>query len=204
MNRRRNTVAALLALLALAGCGIQGTDVVEAGGAATVAVQPIPEDRIVLYFLGPDGRSMPVARRFADGGPVPSDAPESGATRLPYDGFGPDYEITPEGLRRAHSTTDKILAMLLAGPRADEAAAGITTGLPQAGGKGPIVEPDATAGATPRRLLRLRAPFPVMELTEGAARQLVCTTAYAEHPAGLVDVSVIGPDGTLPTARCDE
>lgn len=57
---------------------------------------------------------------------------------------------------------------------------------------------------SPRRLLRLRAPFPVMELTEGAARQLVCTTAYAEHPAGLVDVSVSGPDGTLPTARCDE
>ncbi|MER5963268.1 hypothetical protein [Streptomyces sp. NPDC002057] len=200
MNRR--AAVALLALLALAGCGIQETDVVEAGGAATVIVQPIPEDRIVLYFLGPDGRSMPVARdpRSPEGVPTSSDG--SGADGVPFDGFGPDYEVSADDLRRSGAGTDKVLAMLLAGPRADEAAVGITTALPRAGA--PRIVP--TDGATPvaRRLLRLRAPFPVTSLSEAAVRQLVCTTAYASDPAGLVDVSVSGTDGTLPTARCDD
>ncbi|WP_435970305.1 hypothetical protein [Streptomyces sp. Qhu_M48] len=203
MNRRA-AVAALLALPALAGCGIQETDVVEAGGAATVIVQPIPEDRIVLYFLGPDGRSMPVARdpQSPVGVPTSSDGSEDG--RSPFDGFGPDYEMSADDLRRSGTGTDKVLAMLLAGPRADEAAFGITTALPGPGAGAPHVVP--ADGTTPvaRRLLRLRAPFPVTSLSEAAVRQLVCTTAYSSDPAGLVDVSVSGPDGMLPTARCDD
>ncbi|MEU7295777.1 hypothetical protein AB0A76_21600 [Streptomyces exfoliatus] len=209
MNRRTAAAALSAALLgAVAGCGIQETDVVEAGGAATVLVAPIPENRIVLYFLGPDGRSMPVAR---DVGPTyaRSTAPADGTgdTRAPYEGFGPGYEISDEDLRGSDAA-DKILAALLAGPGENETAAGLTTALPTSKirGAGPVPRvteiPAKTDSARP--LFRLRAPFPVKELPEAAVRQLVCTTAYAKHPAGRVDVSVGGPDGLLPTARCDD
>ncbi|MFB7539419.1 hypothetical protein ACFC0N_05950 [Streptomyces zaomyceticus] len=208
VNRRRAAAfAALLALTALPGCGIQKTDVVEAGGAATVIVGPIPEERIVLYFLGPDGRSMPVARdpRNPDPFPAsPSASGGSGAEHVPLDEFGPDYKIDPDQLFGSRPGTDKILAMLLAGPRRDETAAGITTALPPISAGAPHVAPDPNTAGAARRQFRLRAPFPVKELTEAAVRQLVCTTAYAEQSAGLVDVSVIGPDGNLPALRCDE
>lgn len=208
MNRRTAPAAVSAALLvALAGCGIQETDVVEAGGAATVVVAPIPESRIVLYFLGPDGRSMPVVRDVGPSYPDPSSPTDgSGDDRTPYDGFGPGYEISVDDLRGSDAT-DKILAALLAGPRENETAAGITTALPSSRIRGAepvprVTEIPAKTDAA-RPLFRLRAPFPVNELPEAAVRQLVCTTAYAKHPAGRVDVSVGGPDGLLPTARCD-
>ncbi|MER6097366.1 hypothetical protein ABT154_16205 [Streptomyces sp. NPDC001728] len=199
----RPAAAALLALLTLTAtaCGIQESDVVEAGGAATVAVAPIPEYRTVLYFLGPDGRSMPVAREFTR--PVPVATSTSGGTAA-HEGVGPDDKFPPGGPRSGEVATDKILAMLLAGPGPAEAAAGITTALPDAATAGGLhVTPDPAGPVSGRRLLRLRAPFPVRELSESAVRQLVCTTAYAEHPAGLVDVSITGPDGALPVTRCD-
>ncbi|MGA5194653.1 hypothetical protein [Streptomyces exfoliatus] len=206
MNRR-TAVAAMFGFMALAGCGIQETDVVEAGGAATVLVAPIPENRIVLYFLGPDGRSMPVARDVGPTYPEPTaPADGTGDTRAPYEGFGPGYEITLDDLRSSDAA-DKILAALLAGPRENEAAAGITTALPESEMRGPGLVPRIEIAArtdSARLLLRLRAPFPVKELPEAAVRQLVCTAAYAKHPAGRVDVSVGGPDGLLPTARCDD
>ncbi|WP_329278409.1 hypothetical protein [Streptomyces sp. NBC_00691] len=206
--RRRTAAAALLALLApvaLAGCGIRKSDVVEAGGAATVHVQPIPVDRIVLYFVGPDGRSMPVARDL--GRSYPGTSSEGSGEGTPSEVFGPDYEMSREDLSRGGIVTDKILAMLLAGPRPNEAAAGITTALPGSLRKTPTMlqasEGNASSGTPARRLIWIRTPFPVKRLSETGVRQLVCTTAYAEHPAGLVDVSLSGPDGTLPTARCD-
>ncbi|WP_318211018.1 MULTISPECIES: hypothetical protein [unclassified Streptomyces] len=214
-GRRRTAAVALLALLtppALAGCGIQKSDVVEAGGAATLHVQPVPEDRLVLYFVGPDGRSMPVTRDLDHPGPEVTSPPEDSGEHTPTDPFGPDYEISRDDLRRGGIVTDKILAMLLAGPGANEAAAGITTALPgpKAGSptmlqatEGPLPANPST-GTPARRLIWVRAPFPVKKLPEAGVRQLVCTTAYAEHPAGLVEVSLSGPDGILPTARCDE
>lgn len=209
VNRRRAAVfAALLALTALPGCGIQKTDVVEAGGAATVIVGPIPEERIVLYFLGPDGKSMPVARDPRNPDPIPGSPSSSGggegAERVPVDEFGPGYEIDTDQLFGSRPGTDKILAMLLAGPRETETAAGITTALPPISAGAPHVSSDPNTAGAARRQFRLRAPFPVKELTEAAVRQLVCTTAYAEQSAGLVDVSVSGPDGNLPALRCDE
>ncbi|MFE6714676.1 hypothetical protein [Streptomyces sp. NPDC057695] len=194
--RRRRMAAALLALLlpaAVAGCGIQKSDVVEAGGAATVKAQPPPGDRVVLYFVDADGRSMPVARGL--GVPGPGDG-------SPTDFFGPDYEISRDAM-----ATDKILAMLVAGPRPYEVAAGITTDLPAADAGSPTVLQDSTGdpatGTRTRRLVWVRTPFPVKKLSEAGVHQLVCTTAYAEDDAGLVDVSLSGPDGILPTARCD-
>ncbi|MFF3836606.1 hypothetical protein [Streptomyces sp. NPDC001930] len=209
-KRRRAAAVVLLALLmpaALAGCGIQKSDVVEAGGAATLHVAPILDDRIVLYFVGPDGRSMPVARDL--GRPYTGTNPPSGSSgeHVPTDVFGPGYEISPDDLRRGGIVTDKILAMLLAGPRPNETAVGITTALPRAEAETPTMLQASTespsAGTPARRVIWVRTPFPVKKLSAAGVRQLVCTTAYAEHPAGLVEVSLSGPDGILPTARCD-
>ncbi|WP_411073569.1 hypothetical protein [Streptomyces sp. cmx-4-7] len=201
MRRRATTAAAVL--LALTGCGIQETDVVEAGGAATVIVQPVPEERMTLYFVGPEGRMMPMVRDLGHPEPAtthsatahPADDP------VPYDEFGPEYEISAEALRRERLTVDKALAALLSGPRTEEAAVGATTALPGGGTRAPRVETDP--GGPPDPALRLRAPFPVKGLPETAVRQLVCTAAYAEHPAGRAEVTVLGPDGTLPATRCE-
>ncbi|MFF5917350.1 hypothetical protein ACFY8C_03245 [Streptomyces flavochromogenes] len=210
-RRRRAAAVALLALLtppALAGCGIQKSDVVEAGGAATLHVAaPLLDERIVLYFVGPDGRSMPVTRDI--GRPIPETTSPTGGSgeRVPTDVFGPGYEISRDDLSRGGIVTDKILAMLLAGPGENERAAGITTALPKAEGDGATMLQDskgnASTGNPARRLIWVRTPFPVKRLSEAGVRQLVCTTAYAEDPAGLVEVSLSGPDGILPTARCD-
>ncbi|MEU3687547.1 hypothetical protein [Streptomyces narbonensis] len=198
---RRAAAAALAGLLPLvAACGIQGSDVVEAGGAPTVLVAPNPESRMLLYFVGPDGRSMPVARDVGFGGP---DNP-----------FGPDYSTGTGAddrtgaadkalLGEARVTADKTLSALLAGPKEDEAAAGLTTALPHGAGA-PHVTEEKNGGSQGRRLLRVRAPFKVTVLTEAAVRQLVCTTAYAQDRLGLVEVAVTGPDGALPTATCDD
>ncbi|MER8234577.1 hypothetical protein [Streptomyces sp. NPDC094049] len=200
---RRGAVAAvLLALLSLAGCGIRESDVVESGGAATALVDPGPGGRAVLYFLGPDGKSMPVAREIGGPGGIP-DFPAGDGTGTTGRGSGEVDLSTPSSPFRIR--IDKLLAVLLAGPLPAEAEQGITTALPD-GVTGPLhvfqVPADATT-ASARRLLRIEAPFPVMELPEAAVRQLVCTTAYAEHPAGLVDIVLNGPDGALPVAACD-
>ncbi|MFE3074083.1 hypothetical protein [Streptomyces sp. NPDC059247] len=197
---RRGAVAAtLLAVLSLAGCGIRESDVVEAGGAATALVVPGPGSRAVLYFLGPDGKSMPVAREIGGADGVP---PFEASGRMGTTGPGGgevDLSMGPSSLRIG---IDKLLAVLLAGPLPTEAEQGITTALPD-GVSGRLRVLRDPAAPSARGLLRVDAPFPVMELPEAAVRQLVCTTAYAEHPAGLVDIVLSGPDGTLPVAACD-
>ncbi|MFJ5829611.1 hypothetical protein [Streptomyces sp. NPDC093089] len=192
---RRTAAAALLAplaLLALAGCGIQRSDVVEAGGAATVAVYPPPgTTRVVLYFLGPDGRPLPAVRDLGQfsGGWTPRDDTS---------GSGMGVETG----RGEAVATDKVLAMLLAGPNAPETSAGMTSGLPRHG-LNPHAVVDEAAGLTDGRgLVRLSTPFPVGDLTDGAVQQLVCTAAFSEDPGGMVEVALSGPDGSLPATRC--
>ncbi|CAM5248313.1 hypothetical protein STANM309S_05303 [Streptomyces tanashiensis] len=202
--RRRTVAAALLGMVSLAACGIQKSDVVEAGGAATVAVYPAPEFRMVLYFLGPDGRPAPVVRDI--GQPVPD-------TTSPWDETGTDPKHREsQGLgsgqvnqeRGTRVVTDKVLAALVAGPAGADKAAGLTTGLP-GWKKPPVAEAVEEAGPTPqgRRIVRLRSPYPVMELSDAAVQQLVCTTAYAEDGGGMVEVTLTSVDGTLPATRCE-
>ncbi|MFF8408331.1 hypothetical protein [Streptomyces omiyaensis] len=196
--RRRAAGAALLAALVLTGCGIQGSEVVEAGIAPTVAVRPAPDNRMLLYFLGPDGELMPVSRDVGfpfvpvpeqtlpgDGGEVRQDRWQPGGS-----GTGPDTDP-----RVSHLAATKVLAALLAGPGAADRQAGLTTDLPASGE--PIrVESEAADG------LRLLTPFLTHELSERAVTQLVCTAAYAVDPAGAPAVTVQGPDGALPPATC--
>ncbi|MEU3604714.1 hypothetical protein AB0E83_04550 [Streptomyces sp. NPDC035033] len=200
MRRRSRRCAPLAAaaLALLAGCGIQGSDVVEAGEAPSVDVQPFPEGRMLLWFLGPDGALMPVAR---DGGgsfvpdPVPTHPVEAGEhadsehldARAPVDLTHP---IVP-GL-----ATVKVLAALLAGPGGAETQAGLTTELPRS--REPVrVESEDGGG------IRLQTPFLVQELSERAVAQLVCTAAYAVDRGGAREVTVTGPDGPLPATTCE-
>jgi hypothetical protein len=200
---RRGTAAvvALLGTVLLAACGIQKSDVVEAGGAATVAVVPAPEFRMVLYFLGPGGRPTPVVRDVAP--PFPDSTFAAGDSEWAQDlksrGLGSG---TGHGTPGARITTDKVLAALIAGPAVADTAAGLTTDLPA-----PPEAPHAEVlkGLTPegRHSVRLRLPFPVGDLSDAAVQQLVCTTAYAQDGGGRVDVSLMGTDGPLPATRCD-
>ncbi|MFE5713321.1 hypothetical protein ACFQ7J_21220 [Streptomyces sp. NPDC056501] len=205
VTRRRAAAAALAGLLSLTACGIQGTDVVEAGGAPTVLVAPNPESRMVLYFVGPDGRSVPVARDVAFAVPETTFAPDQpGDGRVPYDGFGSGYDIDDKALSRWRAENDKVLAALIAGPNKAEAAAGLTTALPHGAGVPHIQEEKVGGGPQGSRLLRLRTPFKVTDLPPEAVRQLVCTTVYAKDPEGGAEVAVTGPDGSLTPTTCPD
>ncbi|WP_188267175.1 MULTISPECIES: hypothetical protein [unclassified Streptomyces] len=192
----RRAAGVLFTLAALGGCGIQESDVVEAGGAATVFVRPGPEERAVLYFLGPDGRSMPVARDIhAPGAPAGAYADTDG------------FPASDPGRSPIRADTDKLLAALLSGPLPSEAARGITTDLPDTSTGFPHVQRDpkgAEDTESGRRRINIVVKLHVRKLSEAAVRQLVCTVAYAEHPAGLVDVTLLGIDGPRSIRSCEE
>ncbi|WP_455354007.1 hypothetical protein [Streptomyces sp. SYSU K217416] len=103
--RRRPAAAssAFLAGLLLTGCGIQDTDVIEAGGPATIQVFPHSPSGMVLFFRSPSGELMPVIR-FLEG---EAESPESPG-----------------------ASTPKTVAALFGGPVGNERKAGLTAGLP--------------------------------------------------------------------------
>ncbi|MGW7362728.1 GerMN domain-containing protein [Streptomyces sp. NPDC054841] len=105
MRRLPTAVAALAAsaALLLTGCGIQETDVIEAGGPATIEVFPGNERRMLLFFRSPEGELLPVSRE--------------------PDGLFEDARSDPKSMART-------LAALFRGPTENERAAGLTTGLP--------------------------------------------------------------------------
>ncbi|MEV3874298.1 hypothetical protein [Streptomyces sp. NPDC049906] len=159
-------------LLALVGCGVQATDVIEAGGPATVYVAPGQDNWLLLFFRGPNGELVPVARSTTDWGVGPT---------------GPQAER-----KRA---TGAILD-LLRGPTEEERAAGLRTALPRPGsgavnaapGRGDVTE--------------VYLSLPLETLDDTAVEQLICTVAYAEHPTGVGRVALRGPDVTLAAAPC--
>ncbi|WP_282697409.1 hypothetical protein [Streptomyces sp. CC208A] len=197
MNRRRALLPLLVAgLLALAGCGIRGSDVVEAGEAPTVVVPPIPERRMLLYFAGPDGQLMPVAREVGFRSvpfPTPTHPETARGRATEADGSGIGFEA--DHPYTSDLAVVKVLAALLAGPGGAERQAGLTTELP-ASGELIRVEDDGSGG------IRLLSPFPVRELSGTAVAQLVCTTAYAVDRSGTPQVTLTGPDGALPQTTC--
>ncbi|GHA68076.1 hypothetical protein ACIQRS_10140 [Streptomyces termitum] len=205
MTRRAARLALCAAgLLALAGCGIRGSDVVEAGGAPTVVVAPFPESRLLLYFLGPDGRLMPVSRDVGRiGVPVPTRSGPGGdpdaatGETVPFDGFGQGYEIDAGHPYAAGIAPAKALAALFAGPRPPERAAGLTTALPPDGLRAAQVRTDGPDG------LLIRVGFPVRSLPPGAVGQLVCTMAFSADRSGTARVTVTGTDGSLPASSCE-
>lgn len=184
----RRVAAALLALavLPLAGCGIQKSDVVEAGGAAPVTVIPTGSPRMLLFFVSRDGRLLPVAR---DLGFTEFREDENGAvtTHEP----GPGYRVA----------TDKVLAALLEGPDDTERAAGLTSRISFHGAGDPHTM--RRPGPDGRPELRIRLTVRVKDLDPVAVRQLVCTASYAEDLGRAAEVVVAGTDGALPGVRCE-
>ncbi|MFI2780233.1 hypothetical protein [Streptomyces sp. ALB3] len=173
------TVAVCAAWLPLTACGIQETDVVGAGSAATVDVLPARQVRMLLFFLSPDGVLMPVPRSVGESG-------------FAGEQQGPDS--SEEGGRPA---TEKAVAALLAGPNEAEKRAGLVneTSLPA------LNAPARTRTTANGVEVTLAAPLD--GLTRPAEGQLVCTVAFAENVDGTPMVTLRGTDGTRAPARCD-
>ncbi|MDT9692199.1 hypothetical protein Q5762_28485 [Streptomyces sp. P9(2023)] len=197
----RRLPAALVLLLALGACGIRGTDVVEAGDAAAVPVFPPTALRMTLFFVGGDGRLLPVVR---DGDGVPENGPVPTPTH-------PDGTPVTGAESRLDASEDdpgkplKVLAALMAGPTDAERAAGLRTRLPgpESRANELFVSPDAVKlGEDGLPVFRVRSTGPVTDLDPLAVQQIVCTTAFSQHPAGLVSVILAGPDGSLPAQSC--
>ncbi|MFD5768783.1 hypothetical protein ACFWIN_23590 [Streptomyces sp. NPDC127049] len=192
--------AALLAaaLPLLAGCGIQGSDVVEAGEAPVVVVQPVPESRMLLYYLGPDGELMPVAREVGTTFvPLPERTlPGGEREEMPDHVDGSGFETAVGQADVPDVATVKVLAALLAGPGGADREAGLTTDLPETQELIRVVS-EGTGE------VRLRTPFLTHELSERALAQLVCTAAHAVDRSGTAAITVEGPDGALPATTCE-
>ncbi|MGW0463853.1 hypothetical protein ACWDX6_01060 [Streptomyces sp. NPDC003027] len=200
MSRLRGALAPAALLLATTGCGIQQTDVVEAGPGATVTVIPPGEERLLLFLVDRDGRVRPVARSMSaplvhwDTGPSSGSGTETPGTSA--ETAGPDAVA---GLERARTKAAKALVVLSIGPTGAERDAGLDSRLPDEG-QAPvtIVEQSTQGGRT-----SIRTSMPVRELEGTAVQQVVCTVAYAEDPTAPPEVVLSGPDGELPPARCE-
>lgn len=193
MRRTARRLAALAALIPLAGCGmgIQPTDVIEAGGPATIDVLPAREARLLLFFLTPDGTLVPVPRFLDDGS-----------------AWGGQYDLGPEaargtsgpdsatGAERVPPAAAKTVAALLDGPNAREREAGLHNAptLPERAG----VEITIFGG-----VIDAAVDVPLAGVDDLGLRQLVCTVAYAEDEWGRPPVRLSGTDGPRPQASCD-
>ena len=180
-TRRRASAVAVAAVVVplLGGCGIQGTDVIEAGGPATSEAFFNRNTDVLLFFRFPDGAVTPVIRQSEPSAMSGNeDAKKSGAAAR---------------LRR----TEKAVLALLGGPRAEDRAAGLTTALPTA-------RPGATVEIKPApgNGVTVRLPLPLKELNSTALRQLTCTIAYGQTSTGQTVVELTGQDGTSTTHTC--
>ncbi|NNN35303.1 hypothetical protein HLK59_34045 [Streptomyces sp. S3(2020)] len=185
MRRRVPAVAFAFAAclpLLLGGCGIQETDVIEAGGPASVQAFFDGESEMLLFFRSPDGGLTPVIR-------------DAGATIVNSDGT-----ITTTAGDQAAAppvTTQKAVTALLAGLQDEDRAAGLSTALPAAHPKGTIKVERTSPGR-----VTTRVPLALAGLNDTALRQLTCTIAYSQDTDGQVVVDIEGRDGTASSGTC--
>lgn len=182
---RRRTAAVALAVAAtaplLGGCGIQETDVIEAGGPASFQAFLNRDFDMLLFFRAPDGGLSPVIRTTEPSNAYVEPDPED---RNPGDTAGP-------------VPTEKVVQALLGGPGKDDRAAGLSTSLPAAR-PGKTVEVGRSAGDE----VRIRLPMPLRGLDSTALRQLTCTIAYSQDADGKVTVQLTGQDGATRSGTC--
>lgn len=188
-RRRAATVAVAIAVVAavplLGGCGIQETDVIEAGGPASFQAFLDRDYDMLLFFRSPDGGVIPVIRSTAYTAGLGEGYVKAGST-APNLG---DLAV-PE-------RTEKVVAALLVGPREKDRAAGLTTSLP-------AIRPDATvevesSSAGP---VTARLPLALKGLNSTALLQLTCTIAYSQDADGQVVVELTGQDGASRSGTC--
>ncbi|MEU9955849.1 hypothetical protein [Streptomyces sp. NPDC050982] len=191
-RRRRRVLASAVAAAVplLGGCGIQETDVIAAGGPASVQAFFDRELEMLLFFRAPDGGLSPVIRSTG-----------------PSAGFGGQYDESGSGGQNSGDrnsgatagpvSTEKVVLALLAGPRKVDRAAGLGTDLPKARPGGTVKVGPASAGRVTTRL-----PLALNGLSSTALRQLTCTIAYSQDADGQVVVELTGQDGASRSGTC--
>ncbi|MFC8664751.1 hypothetical protein [Streptomyces sp. NPDC057199] len=176
-------VAAAVPLLG--GCGIQETDVIAAGGPASVQAFFDRDFEMLLFFRAPDGGLSPVIRSTASSA-----------------GFGGQYSESGSGDQNSGAavglvTTEKVVLALLAGPQKVDRAAGLGTDLPRTRPGGTVKVGPASAGRVTTHL-----PLALNGLSSTALRQLTCTIAYSQDADGQVVVELTGQDGASRSGTC--
>ncbi|MFJ8085743.1 hypothetical protein ACIQ6Y_34850 [Streptomyces sp. NPDC096205] len=182
--RGAGAVAVVAGALLLGGCGIQETEVIGAGSPATVEAFG-GRDRL-LFFRSPDGGLNPVMLVNESAIMIGPDYDESGTKGDVYSS-GEDRPVP----------TDKLIMALLAGPREEDRAAGLTTSLPRPRRGGMAQVEVATGGQ-----VTARVPIALGALDRTALRQLVCTIAYSQDSTGRSTVRLIGFDGVAQQDTC--
>ncbi|MEU1281906.1 hypothetical protein [Streptomyces sp. NPDC005805] len=187
--RGRPAAWLLAALLPLTACGIQETDVIEAGSPPVLDILPGPGVSMLLFFVSTDGQLMPVPRMVDNAW---------GAGNNEDGFFGSEYEEPPtQGAVPGPPSPVKAVAELLAGPRENERRAGLRNdpALPA-----PAAAPKEVTAAGDTVTAVFAAPLG--DLGPVARRQLVCTISHAQRADGTLRVVLRGTDGPLPGARC--
>ena len=184
-RRYAAAVAVAAAVPLLGGCGIQETDVIEAGGPASFQAFVNRDVDMLLFFRSPDGGLSPVIR-----------------TTEPSAEFGGEYTELGSGGRKSNDTagpvpTEKVVLALLGGPRSEDRAAGLTTSLPTARPGGTVKVEHSSGGRVTTRL-----PLALAGLDSTALRQLTCTIAYSQAADGQVVVELTGQDGASRSGTC--
>ncbi|MFE9627731.1 hypothetical protein [Streptomyces sp. NPDC006527] len=178
--RRTGAVAVASGMLLLGGCGIQETDVIEAGGPASVQA-PVDRDyEMLLFFHSREGGITPVIRSTAS---MIEYGPEGGMV---------DGQAVPV-------PTEKVILALLSGPAEQDREAGLTTSLPPAPPAGAL-QVEVSPGS---EKVTTDLPIAVDGLNRTALRQLVCTIAYSHDADGRITVRLIGTDGMSTSGTCD-
>ncbi|MGW7412498.1 hypothetical protein [Streptomyces sp. NPDC054863] len=184
--RRRVLAAWPVTALLLAGCGIQETDVIEAGGPGRVQNFVDPDGDALLFFRLPHGELTPVPRRFR---------PE---------GIFSDEYGQPRRTETRRMSTEEAISALLSGPGKAEKAAGLSTALPRVTAGGVRVRLSgggSTQGSGAGEVL-VSLPLAVDRLDATAVRQLICTAAYSKDREGRATVRVTGRDGGSASGTC--
>ncbi|MFF7161294.1 hypothetical protein ACFZBP_07870 [Streptomyces sp. NPDC008086] len=180
---RAVTVVALAVAAAvplLGGCGIQETDVIEAGGPASFQAFFNRDVDMLLFFRSPDGGLSTVIRTTQ-----PQGAEFGSGDQNPDDPAGP-------------VPTEKVVLALLTGPQRDDRAAGLTTALPTPR-RGDTVKVEASADGR----VTTHLPLAIKPLDSTALRQLTCTIAYSQDVDGQVVVELRGQDGISRSGTCE-
>ncbi|KUL20683.1 hypothetical protein [Streptomyces regalis] len=189
-TRRRTAVAVAVTAVAvplLGGCGIQETDVIEAGGPASFQAFLNRDYDMLLFFRSPDGGLSPVIRTTGPSSTV----------------FGDGYVDAGSADQNAGDTagpvpTETVVTALLHGPREEDRAAGLGTSLPAARPGGTVEVEHSSDGRVTTRL-----PLALEGLDGTALRQLTCTIAYSQDADGQVVVELTGQDGASRSGTCE-
>ncbi|MFJ5552027.1 hypothetical protein [Streptomyces sp. NPDC093225] len=166
--------ASTLAAALLVGCGIQGTDVVEAGAPAKLSLSGPANERPVLYFVSRKGELTPVIRSTV----VESVYKPSPGALVKMLLAGPNSWERAAGMTTALPDWSA--------PRKGEAGDLIVYGVDRTGDNAVRVVTGTRVGDLPAL----------------ARQQLICTVAAATSPAMTSEVVLTGTDGTMDRDTC--